>query len=194
MSQKEIETVLAAYEEEIKAGKKVTFQEFIKSMEREKQEPIDKKTDRFFSRQAEIVVREFADMVYEPDKPRGQYERGKSKVLIIGSQRKEKSYRVVLAEAYGEEDATRVWQRGRLERLRSLPPGGVVAFAFRASTLSFIKTKGGENILIREVEDVETGGRLKTPSEVSKLLGLSHGDEGRLVNVGRGVFKFQRLS
>src|SRR3990167_6822874 len=180
MSQKEIETVLAAYEEEIKAGKKVTFQEFIKSMEREKQEPIDKKTDRFFSRQAEIVVREFADMVYEPDKPRGQYERGKSKVLIIGSQRKEKSYRVVLAEAYGEEDATRVWQRGRLERLRSLPPGGVVAFAFRASTLSFIKTKGGENILIRELEDVETGEKLKSPTEVTRILGLTHGEEGRL--------------
>ena len=112
----------------------------------------------------------------------------------LASAAEEMGYRGVLAEAYGEEDATRVWQRGRLERLRSLPPGGVVAFAFRASTLSFIKTKGGENILIREVEDVETGGRLKTPSEVSKLLGLSHGDEGRLVNVGRGVFKFQRLS
>src|SRR3989338_6931347 len=130
MNDKEAERLLRNYEKAVQEGKRVTFREFVQSMEREKPTPAEKKTRAFFGRPANIVVSELSGNVYEPQKRMAEFAEGKAKIIRVPTPVGETRFKITLAEAYSGEDAIRVWQRARLEKLRSLLPGGIIAFRF----------------------------------------------------------------
>lgn len=163
-------------------------------MERKnKPSPEWKRTNSFFKRPADAVARDIAKRVYDPEKKKSEFVEGNPKVVIVDTPLGETRYRITLAEPYLEQEAGKVWQTARLEKIKALASGEVIAFTFRSSSLSFIKTVGGDNVLLRELENMETGEKTKSPTEVTKILGLSHDQEGRLTNLGRGVLKYERL-
>lgn len=154
----------------------------------------DQQTVAFFDRPVRDVVGELTERVYIVDTPRKSMPIGTPKVITLSTSEGEKNYRVTLAEPYGEEDASPVWSGKRLAQIKSLKAGGVVAFKSRVGTLSFIKARGGENIQIRELEDIATGKKTRSSTEVTRILGLSHGQEGKLSISGEGHLRFERAT
>jgi hypothetical protein len=151
-------------------------------------------THAFFNRSAEEVIVDLTERIYEPDTRSHDFARGNSKTIVVKNPQGETSFRITLAQKYSENDPNKTWKGSRLEKIRSLAPGEVIAFNFRASSLSFIKTAGGDNILIIELQDVDSGERTTSPTHVTKILGLHHIQEGRLTSMGRGLLRFQKLS
>lgn len=143
-------------------------------------EQIDHETLAFFNRPAADVVADIAERVYIVDTPKALFPEGRAKTLVIGGEHGGERFKITLAEPYSEDDASQVWQGSRLERIKGLQPGGIVAFTFRSGTLSFIKTTNGDNVLLHGLVDLTSGDQLVKPTQVSKKLGLSHGEEGQL--------------
>ncbi len=150
------------------------------------------RTARFFGRPADLVVSEFAAGVYEKDGDKVTITAGKAKILQIDTAEGLKDYRVELAEAYLEQNATRIWKGKRAAEIHSLNPGETITYRSRSGELTFIKTTEADNILIRGLTELGTERAIITPSEVTKTLGLTHGATGRLTFVEKDRFRFIR--
>jgi hypothetical protein len=151
------------------------------------------KTLMFFDRPSDAVAPDLSERVMEKDDNKQiTYSDGKAKIIRIKTQEGEKRFKVKLVEPYLEVEAMQVWKSKRLERIRSLQPGEIVCFNFRGAVLSFIKTRGGDNILLRVLEDLDTGDVISTPTAVSALLGLTHDAEAKLTYVDEESFVFGR--
>lgn len=161
-------------------------------MEQEQPKSPEERTTAFFDRPSIDVAQELSERVYLFGLRKGQFPKGDAKTILISTPEGEKRYKITVTEPYAEEGVNRVWKGTRLQKIRSLQPGEVIAFQYRAAILSFIKTVGGGNILIREIEDEESQEKTKSPTQVSQKLGLAHGQEGRLVYQENDVLEFRR--
>lgn len=150
---------------------------------------MEARTQAFFSRPSDEVAKELAEKVRETDGDNVTYLEGTPKFLQIGT----KKYKIKEAEAYLEKEAGRVWQNKRIEAIKALAYGEIIAFQYRSSILSFIKAQGGDNILVRTLEDSATGEIIGSPIAVSKILGLTHNGEGRLTFIDESTIKFENL-
>ncbi len=157
------------------------------------QERLEAKTLAFFNRPAQEVALELAQRAYTADQKEKQAKNGQPKEVQIPTEEGDRSYKVLLAQAYAENDAMQTWKGKRLQQIRTLTPGQIITFRSRVGILSFIKTTAGENILIRAVENTETGEKFETATKVSNLLGLSHGEIGRLRFTNGSKLRFERL-
>lgn len=162
-------------------------------MTREQLGAPEMRTHVFFDRPADLVVGDFTEGVYEKHDGKVTVTKGQAKILEAGGPEGDRAYRITLAEAYQETEAIRVWKGRRAEQIRALAPGETVTYRSRAGELTFVKTRGADNILIRGLEDVGTGKKIQTPTEVSRTLGLSHGDEGRFTFTAEGRLRLERL-
>lgn len=147
----------------------------------------------FFDRSVDKVVSEFADEVYRKIEGKVVISEGKGKKLSVFTESGERNYKIVQAEPYSEQEPTLVWKGKRSHQIRSLGAGETITYASRSGKLTFVKTRGADNILIRKLKDLETGQVIENPTQVTNVLGLSHGDEGRLEFVGQDSFVFKRL-
>jgi|GEM_PF-3427013 len=150
-------------------------------------------TQSFFHRPAHDVVRELSERVYIRGDDPVRFPFGNAKVLPIDIGEGLRDYKITLAEAYSEEDVVAVGQKGRLPILQGMISGEVIAFPYRSARLSFIKTINGENILIREIEDLATGKRTRTATEVTNILGLSQESWGKLTLLEDGMLHFTQI-
>lgn len=147
----------------------------------------EERSAAFFDRIALAVAVEISERVFILGLAEGRFPKGAPKVIRIPGAGGDKSFKVTLVEAYTEEDMEALGLYSRLEKIRSMRSGEVVAFAYRAGLLSFIKTRGGENILIRELEDFESGERTRSLSQVTKTLGLEKGEMGKFIFDGENL-------
>lgn len=150
-------------------------------------------TRRFFERPADIVVSELSARVYEKDGDQVQISDGQAKIIQVDTPEGAKNYRITSAEAYFAREATRIWKGRRSAEINALAPGEAITYRSRSGELTFIKTVGADNILLRGLEDTESGQRLNNPTEVSQALGLTHRQEGRLSLVEQDRFRFVRI-
>lgn len=151
---------------------------------------LETETQLFFDRRSKLVVPELAAEIYQPGVKRSEFEKGTPKTLLVPTLQGEKEFLITLAQAYSEEEATKLWGGERLNQLRALNPADVIAYYYRAATLPFVKTKDGDNILLRELLNLETRGTIPNPTAITRLLGLSHGMVGRLTLVDEDSFRF----
>lgn len=163
-------------------------------MSSEQQITLEDQTSAFFDRPASEVVRELSETVYIYGKNKRDFPTGQAKTILLETPTGEKSFKITLAELYTEEDLEALLLMERLQKLRSMQRGGIIAFPYRVGTLSFIKTRGGENILIRELEDIQTGKKTKNPTEVTRILGLASRQEGKLTYLGGDKLKFEKVA
>ncbi len=155
---------------------------------------LDEKTLIFFDRPSNNVALELAQKTYSSAQKPGEAEDGTPKEIQITVGEEEAVFKVVLAQSYLESDANRIWKTRRLQQLKELLPGDIQTFRSRAGLLSFIKTTGGDNILLRRLEDVLTGEQINSATEISKLLGLSHNERGRLRFIDDNRLRFEKVS
>lgn len=156
---------------------------------KEKYLSMEARTQAFFNKPADEVVKELAEKVRETDEDNINYSVGTPKFLQVGT----KKYKIKEAEAYLEKEAGKIWQNKRIEAIKALASGEMIAFQYRTSVLPFIKARSGDNILIRSLEDTDTGEIIGNPTEVSKILKLTHNDEGRLTFVDPDTLRFEKL-
>ena len=138
-------------------------------------------TEFFFNRPAEIVVADLAAQVYGIENDHTVIQEGNPKLLQLALDVGIKTYRIMTAQAYQQVNTAKIWKGKRAEQINKLPSGGVVTYKSRASELTFIKTSGADNILLRQLEDIETGEVIPNATGVSQALHVTHGDTGRLL-------------
>lgn len=156
----------------------------------------EERTRVFFDRSSDAVVDELSSRIYsarEGERPEIVKGKGKGKELTVFTSEGEKIYKITLAQAYLETDAIRVWKGKRMQQIKLLAPGEVVGYNSRAGKLTFIKTRGAENIQIRELTEIGTDKKTKNSTEVTEMLGLSHGEEGRLTFVDENRLRFEKI-
>lgn len=162
---------------------------------RESTNQAELETTAFFDRPSDEVVIDFSESVY--DVVHGVVETrpgtNSPKTIVVPTSEGDQEYKVVLAQAYSEDDPGRIWKGIRLAQIRAMVPGEVVVYRARSGTLPFVKTRGGDNILIRELKNVGTGERLTNPTAVASVFGLSHREEGRLSFSGPNILRFERI-
>lgn len=151
--------------------------------------------EAFFNRPSEEVVGNLSEKAYDVVYGVVEIRDGTNspKTIVVSTPEGDKEYKVALAQAYSEDDPGRIWKGIRLAQIRAMPPGGVVVYRARSGTLPFVKTRGGDNILIRELENVGTGEKLTNPTAVASVFGLSHREEGRLSFSGPNTLRFERI-
>lgn len=162
-------------------------------MTREQLSTPEMRTQIFFDRPAGLVVGELAEHVYEKDEGKVMVSDGQAKTLQIATPEGDRSYKITLAQDYPETEAIRVWKGKRAEQIRSLAPGETITYRSRAGELTFVKTRGADNILLRGLEDLTSGKKIQSPTEVTRTLGLSHGDGGRLTVAGEDQLRFEKI-
>lgn len=114
----------------------------------------------FFNRPAKEIIKEFL-----------------GSTLVIGSKR----FLLAQARSYNIDSPGRNWKGARTEELKSMNPGEVIAYDFRGSLLSYLIVAGGDNIMLRSFENVQSGEILSRCREVTEALGFTeHGQKGRL--------------
>lgn len=156
------------------------------------QEMLDEDTRKFFSKPASEVVAKIAERYYLADQKIKDAVPGKAKDLIIPTDEGERTFRILLAQAYAENDANQTWKGTRIQEIRSLTPGEIIAYGTRAGVLPFIKTIDGDNILLRVLEDIATKEKVETATAIAKILGLKHKNVGRLKLIDDRL-KFERV-
>lgn len=155
---------------------------------------VEIKTRTFFGRPADIVVPELAANVYGKDGGKVTLTPGQAKIIEVETPEGARNYRVEVAEAYFEQEATPIWKGKRAEQIRGLAGGETITYRSRSGELTFVKTRGADNILIRELVEVETNERVPNASKVTKTLGLNPGATGRLTLVDSNHLRFTRTS
>ncbi len=153
------------------------------------------RTHAFFDRPAAELVADMAEQVYErTEEGEVTYKPGHAKTILVDTPQGTKEYRVTVAEAYSASKPNRVWKGVRAEEIASLEPGMVVAYRYRAGILPFEVAHGADNVLIREMVDEVSGEKIVNPKAVAGVLGLAHGDRGRLTFFGENQFRFENIN
>ncbi|OGE64621.1 hypothetical protein A3I48_00250 [Candidatus Daviesbacteria bacterium RIFCSPLOWO2_02_FULL_36_7] len=155
---------------------------------------VEIKTRTFFSRPADIVVSELAANIYGKDEGKVTFVSGQAKIIKVETPEGVKNYRIAVAESYLEQEASPIWKGKRAEQIRGLAAGETITYRSRSGELTFIKTTGADNILIRGLKEVETGQDIINASEVTRTLGLNPGATGRLTLVDNDHLRFVRTS
>lgn len=152
----------------------------------------EEKTISFFDRPANEVVRDLSERIFIKGVPKRDLPQGTPMAITVMTEEGIEKFKITLAEPYAGNDANRIWKKSRSEVLKDLEPGTVVVFSYRDGILPFISTQGADNILIRELQNTGTGDRVVNPTNVAKVLGLSHGDSGKLNFTSGDELKFTR--
>jgi hypothetical protein len=152
---------------------------------------LELKTKVFFDRPAGTVAGELADRVFQKDVP--ETVTGNGKIIEIETNDGVQKWRVTVAESYSGDTPGKVWSGKRSNQIGNMESGGIITYSYRGrATLSFIKTKGIDNILIRGMINTKTEQVAATPTQVSQVLGLSVQQEGRVTFSPNGNLRFTR--
>lgn len=147
----------------------------------------------FFSRPVGTVATEFATGIYDRKNKSVTATGNPGKILQVSTPEGDKQFRVTVVEPYLENDATLIWKGKRAEEIRDLASGETITYRSRSGELTFIKTTEADNILIRRLEEVGTGLKIATASEVTKILGLTQREIGRLTLIEGDQFRFVKV-
>lgn len=149
--------------------------------------------DNFFNRPVGTVATEFAAGIYDRKTKSVTATGNPGKIMQVATAEGDKQFKVTSVEPYLEADASPIWQGKRADEIRALTGGETITYNSRSGKLTFIKTMGADNILIRGLEEVGTGLKINTASEVTKALDLSQREVGRLTLVEDDQFRFARV-
>lgn len=147
----------------------------------------------FFSRSVGTVATEFAAGIYDRKNKSVTATGNPGKIMQVSTPEGDKQFRVTVVEPYLENDATLIWKGKRAEEIRDLASGETITYRSRSGELTFIKTTEADNILIRRLEEVGTGLKIATASEVTKILGLTQREIGRLTLIEGDQFRFVKV-
>ncbi|QQG44655.1 MAG: hypothetical protein HYW86_01955 [Candidatus Roizmanbacteria bacterium] len=156
--------------------------------------PNEARTHAFFDRSAADVAEDMAERVYERIEDKVTYREGRAKILQVSTTEGQKQYVIAVAEPYSAANPNRVWKGKRLDEIKASKPGDIEVYGYRAGILPFGTAKGGDNVLIRELRDLETNEQIKSPTAVARVLGLVHGDRGKLTFSGENQLRFERIN
>lgn len=146
------------------------------SRERLSDPEIQTPEQRFFGQSVEIVAAQLGEQVVIKQGEQTNLVPGQAKTLIING----KSYTISLVEPYSTEKANPAW-KNKIPIIQTMSSGTVFCYKHRRGVLTYIKAgEKADNVLLRELEEIASGKKTKTPSEVTRLLGLEHGKQGRL--------------
>ncbi len=141
----------------------------------------------FFDRPATEVAPEISDSWIEHDR-RPIVSEGKGKILALVTQGgTARFFRIKEVYTYTNEYTYDRWPNSRGPEIDSMQPGDLITYVSRASTLTFIKTRGAENIQFSHLEEVNRFGdpvrndnSELNASGVAKVTGLTHKDRSHL--------------
>ena len=144
-------------------------------------------TRAFFDRPAEEVAAEISTFWMNHEN-RSEVHQGQGKILAIvtpfGTRR---LFRISQVYVYSNEYTFNRWPSSRAPEIDSMQPGELISYVSRSATLTFIKTRGAENIQLDHLwEEDKYGDPLRNPdselgsSGVAKVAGLGHKDRSHL--------------
>lgn len=144
--------------------------------------------EAFFGRAVNIVAAQLSKQIMINQGGEINYVSGEAKTLLVGG----KTYKISLVEPCYTEKANRAW-KNKIPAITAMEPGTVFCYKHRLGILTYIKAGGrADNILIRELEDVQTGKKTKNPSEATRIFGLEHEKQGQLRYFpDRGELRFE---
>lgn len=147
----------------------------------------------FFNRPVETVADEFSVGIYNHKTKKVVATGNPGRIVVVTTPEGDKQYRVTVVEPYLEQEASPIWKGKRADEIRNLADGELISYNSRSGELTFIKTTGADNILIRGLEEIGTGLKITTASEVTRKLGLSQREIGRLTLVEGNQFRFAKV-
>lgn len=147
----------------------------------------------FFNRPVETVASKFSVGIYDHETKKVVATRNPGKIVVVTTPEGDKQYRVTVVEPYLEQEASPIWKGKRADEIRNLADGESITYNSRSGKLTFIKTTGADNILIRGLEEIGTGFKMTTASEVTKTLGLGPREIGRFTLIEGDKFRFVKV-
>lgn len=141
----------------------------------------------FFTRRVDLTATRLSEKVLLSKDSTPATVEGQAKMLVVNN----KVYKITLVEPYFTENANPAWEK-KIETIAAMDPGTVFCYHHRVGVLTFIKAgTQADNILIRALQELETGKKTKNSTEVTRILGLKSGETGKLSFTEQKTLKFE---
>ena len=95
-------------------------------------------------------------------------------------------FRIEEVILYSDEYTLKRWPNSRGPEISLMKPGGVIGYKFHRTVLTFIKTRGAENIMLSSLTPVNSFGEASLdkvgsvlPGAIAQTIGLQHGMHAR---------------